>query len=442
MNHESHLRKLLTLIVKEPQESEPFSFERGFLSGEIPRELLTKENMDSENPSLILTGDEMLLFHESVKTLRKDIKTEYLKDNEIKDRLWFLVCEVWNGRQTFKDSKKLKTKINDFIESICKPLDEYEVIFKVHNLELKKRIKIWDCFIVNYSKNTLKRKGFRDTNIYFLKIINDFEKKSLILVPESGNNYSLATERARKKANEVIKLLQTYLSAMPGVANEQLLFSISEEYAIKRRSDSKLISTGWKRDFLPISFDYEDSFLRLTKKANKHYKLIENTPEKLQNCVKRAILWIGKAISEEDFDLKVAFLCTALETLLTTKQDGRKGEKIAYRTALLRKHFEKTITHPRFVLQLYLTRNDVVHGSKIGIASKPEYHSLLRLTNETLDYFIRLISKRKLKRQPDVLNLLIKSKYAPNLLNWLRLFSDANSKEIAKALDEDLNNIT
>lgn len=285
----------------------------------------------------------------------------------------------------------------------------------------------------------MKSKGFKHSNKYFSKEIDNFEKQSLLLVVEKGNNSSLVIDRARKKGNEAIKLIQTYLSAMPFVVNEQLLFSLSEDYAIKKKNDSQVIGTGWRRNFSPLEFDYESEFLKLVGKANEHYELLNNIPEKLQNQIKRTILWIGKAVSEEDFDIKVAFLCTALETLLTTKQDGRKGEKIAYRTALLRRHFEETITHPRYVLQLYLTRNDVVHGSKIGIASKSEYYSLLDLTRNTLDYFVKIVGQKKFKKQTDVLNLLIKSEYTNELLNWLRLFCDENSKEVAQALNKDLD---
>ncbi|MBA4186342.1 MAG: hypothetical protein H0X49_20375 [Acidobacteria bacterium] len=105
----------------------------------------------------------------------------------------------------------------------------------------------------------------------------------------------------------------------------------------------------------------------------------------------------------------------------------------------MRRHFEETILHPRRVLQLYLIRNGVVHGSKIGIASKSEYQSLLRLTNETLDYFIKLINKRNLKRQTEVLDFLIKSDYTTELLQWLKMFPDENSVGIVKAFEEELN---
>lgn len=150
MNHESHIKKLLNLVIKETQGNESFNYERGFYSGKIPDEFLSEEMIESEKTSLLLTGDEAILFNESVKTLRTDIKTEYLKDAEIKNRLWFFICEVWSGKQKYLDAKDLTIKIGEFIQDICKPLDEYELIFKIHNLKVKKKVKVWDCLIINY----------------------------------------------------------------------------------------------------------------------------------------------------------------------------------------------------------------------------------------------------------------------------------------------------
>jgi len=438
INHEPHLKKFLSLIAKDTENDESNSSPKRVFSGRIPDKFLTEEMKKDESPSLILTDDEALLFDERYKNLRKDCQTEYLKDNEVKNLLWYLTCEIWSDRKKFKNSKELQSKINNFVEDICKPLEEYEVIFKVNNLKIKKRTRVWDSVIINYTKRTLMQKGFKHSEKLLSKQIDDFEKQTLLLITETGTNSSLVVDRARQKGNEIVKLLQTYLSEMSSVVNEQLLFSLSENYLLRKKDESKMIGPGWQRNFSPIEFDYEEQFKMLTQKANKHYDLLKNVPEKIQNCVKRTIVWIGKAVSEEDFDLKIAFLCTALETLLTTKQDGRKGEKIAYRIALLKKHFEEYITHPRHILWLYQLRSSVVHGSNIRVASKSEYHTLLRLTREMLDYFIQFVNQHSLKKQTQVLEFLIKSQYAEDLLNWLKLFPDKNSTEIVKSLEDEI----
>jgi hypothetical protein len=136
--------------------------------------------------------------------------------------------------------------------------------------------------------------------------------------------------------------------------------------------------------------------------------------------------------------LKVAFLCTAFETLLTSKQDGRKGERIAFRTALLARHFKESIAHPRHVLQLYLLRNDVVHGTRMGIAAENEYFSLLYLIRETLDFYVRLVHRRRIQKQSDLFQVLLKSRFSNELRIWLRHYQDSNSLEVLKVLEADM----
>jgi hypothetical protein len=175
------------------------SSSRRIFSGGIPKELLSEEMKKSEKTSFVLTDEEVFLFDESLKKLREDLQTEYLKDSELKDRLWYLVCEIWIKRKEIKNSKEVKLAVNSFIESICKPLEEYEVIFKVHHLKIKKKTKIWDCIIYNYSTTTLVRKGFTHTIKDFSKEIKNFEKQTLISLTVEGNNSSLVTERARER---------------------------------------------------------------------------------------------------------------------------------------------------------------------------------------------------------------------------------------------------
>ena len=439
MNHDLHLKKLLNLIIKEPQTDIDWTVKKRIFQSRIPSALLPEEMTNSETPFLTLTDDEAIQFDESIKELRRDIKTEYLKDREIKDRLWYLICEVWTEKEDFKNTQKLKNKIKSFTEDICKPLEFYEVLFKVHNLKIKKRIKVLDCFIFTYTKKGLVKRGFKHKMNFFSEIVKNFENQTLLSIIEKGNKPSLVADRAKERGNYIVKLLQTYLSRIEYVSDEFLLFSLSEDYLIKKENESVIESYGGRRSFKPMDFDYEKEFRKRIAKANKHSKLIERVPEKLKKVVERAIFWIGKSISEIDFDLKVAYLCISLETLLTTKQDGRKGERIAYRTALLKSHFEKHIIHPRHILWLYEIRSSIVHGSQIGIASKAEYDSLLRLTKEMLDYFIRLIQKNSLNKQTDLIKFLSESKYTEKLLNWLKLFPDKHSLEIAKVLEEDIS---
>ena len=102
-------------------------------------------------------------------------------------------------------------------------------------MKIKKRTRVWDSVKINYTKRTLMQKGFKHSEKLLSKQIDDFEKQTLLLITETGTNSSLVVDRARQKGNEIVKLLQTYLSEMSSVVNEQLLFSLSENYLLKEK---------------------------------------------------------------------------------------------------------------------------------------------------------------------------------------------------------------
>ena len=433
MNHEKHLKRLLNKI-KVETPSHQKSSKRTWVS--MPRELKSKSKFSPVN-TLSLFDKEVDFYYDSFEKLRTDDRTEYLRENELKDKLDILIWEVWLDDSERNNEKFFENKIEEFLEDIFKPLEEYEIIFKINNLKIEKEVTLWDCLIKNFSKEELIIEGFDKNGLYE---ISDFENKTLIFVKEVGNNNSLIIERARKKANFAIKILQSYLSEMRLILNDQLLFSLSTDYVVRKTSDSRL-KGGWKRNFSPILFDNENAFAKFTDKANDHYKKIYSFNSEVKNAIERVFYWIGKSVSEPDFDIKLTLLFTALETLLTTKRDGLKGERISYRVALLSSVFDKAYIHPAEILTMYKMRNDIIHGSKVEIVSKNECLELMCIVRETLDFYIKFAEKFSAKNPSDVINKLIKSQHSEKLQKWLTQFSDENSKEIAKILLEDIKNI-
>ena len=126
--------------------------------------------------------------------------------------------------------------------------------------------------------------------------------------------------------------------------------------------------------------------------ANKDFELIKKFPPKIREAVERAYHWIGLAIAEIDPDIKVSYLSTALETLLTTKADRLKGEKIAYRGYLLGQEVNPDEYYPPLeVLEVYEKRSTVVHGSGISVASRYDYWLMLGFAQSTLSNFIKFV---------------------------------------------------
>jgi hypothetical protein len=434
MNHQQHLRKLLDKFlligIKTDQQMELLT---GYMGNWIPEPEAPRIFQEND---LSFSGNEKQLYSQSYFLLRDNTQTEYLKDKELNERLSDLVLEVIEDKDKFKTPTELNQKINEFLKDIIAPLKEYEILFKIRNMDanLKDEITIWDFKIVKYDKNSLISWGFQEEKRYLHKI-NDFKDQNLILVKEHGNNISEVIKRARIKANKRLRTLQTYLK--DGYINDsQLRFELSEEYAIKEIPTNRVTGTGLNRFDSPLNYDYPEHIVEHAIKANEDYLLIKNFSPKIQDLLERTLYWIGLSISEIEIDVKIAFLCTALETLLTTQDDKRKGERLAYRGYLLAMEVgvDNHYIQPHEILRIYDLRSKIVHGSTFDEAKKEDYSYLLQFTKRTFKNFIVFAGKNSLNRQSKIYKKLLESKHIIPLLSWLDNFwmDELNKNKMAQ----------
>jgi hypothetical protein len=232
--------------------------------------------------------------------------------------------------------------------------------------------------------------------------------------------------------------LQHYLK-VEFIHDDQLFFGLSKENAVRRERDSRVVSTGIDHRNSATQYDYPEFLLEGIEEANTDFQKIRTFPPKLQGLIERSLHWIGLSIAEVDQDIKISFLSTALETLLTTKADQRKGERIAYRGYLLGMAVNpKNYSMPQKVLRVYDLRSIVVHGSGISIVSERDYWLMLDYTQNTLKHFIEFVSQHGLTKSSQVYAKLLESQEIIPFLVWLRdRFDDSYSNNIRMVLTED-----
>jgi hypothetical protein len=152
--------------------------------------------------------------------------------------------------------------------------------------------------------------------------------------------------------------------------------------------------------------------------------------------LERTLYWIGQSISEIEIDIKIAFLCTSLETLLTTQDDKRKGERLAYRGYLLAMEVgsDDHYIQPLKILRIYDLRSKIVHGSTFGEANNNDFNYLLQFTKRTFKNFIIFASNNNLNRPSKIYKKLLDSKHIIPLLSWLDNFwiNELNKKKMAQ----------
>jgi len=406
-----------------------------YMRGYIPDGI----QMDRSNgDDLILFGDYYWLYNEVLSKLRKELTLEYLEDGDLKDLLWHFVCEIITHCSTYrKDVTVLKNAINEFCAKISKPLEDYELLVPILNLDAKDtKIKIGKVIVKKFDEESLKKWGVSKHSIEF----GEFADKTMAIVIEKGNNPSLVCKRAIREVDFVIHVLQVSLSTTRFIHDIELLYEQSDKRLIRKKEDPKsvaLVLYGRKPHLRDIGGEIEQVIKNFVTDFSD--VLEEKIPLKLRTLFKIAMTWIGRAIEEDDPDIKICYLSTALETLLTTRSDLKKGETLAYRMLLLNSRMNEPFVYPAMVLWIYELRSKVIHGSRLAVASKDDYQTMKSIAIETLIFSHKVICENELRTHADFIKILESHSDTKKILHWLEEQGDKRSLQIKEHIEKYLD---
>jgi hypothetical protein len=352
----------------------------------------------SKGDFFILYGEYYRLYLNVFTELRSESALEYLKDSELKNALWHFTWEIISRYSVYKNTGKLKEKIDVFLSDILRPLEEYEVLVPILYLDAKDlEIKIGDVVVKKFDEIALEEWGIRKDTKIFEEIVN----KTMAIIPEKGNNPELVCDRARRKADFVIRILQVSISTNSLTSDQNTLFKQDENICCRKKDTPSSVG-GWSQScYKPFPIDIDEN---IEKSINNFLSSVpwileeEKPPLKLRERFRWALAWIGRSIEEENPDIKIIYLSTALEAILTTISDEEKGKTLAYRMLLLNFHVEKPFTDPVKVLLIYELRSKIVHGSAMGIASHHEYLIMKHVAIETLRHSLEIVRKEGLRK--------------------------------------------
>lgn len=385
-----------------------------------------------------LYGKYHWLYRQVLSLLRKELSLEFLKDRELDEELWHLTCEIILLRPSFSNFNAVKKRIRQFTFDIVKPIIEYEVLIPILYIDVRdKIIQIGDSIIKSFDETKLIEWGITKESgspYTFQRFLN----KSCFIIREKGNNEHLACNRAREKAYFLMKLLQVALTSSRVLHDVELLYKLGSEVAIREVNQPDNVGFDWIRGFTPIRREIDD---KLESDVNSFFEKVSSTifdgdPD-LKKSFRTAITWIGRSVEEEDLDIKIIYLSTALESILTSRSDDKKGETIAYRMLLLNTYLEDSFVHPSRVLYIYELRSEIVHGSKLAVSTMDDYLTMRHIARATIENAILAIKKMGVNRKSDFHNLLDKNEKAVELvLNWLREQGDSRSNTIGDYMEK------
>lgn len=406
----------------------------GFLGKVIPKNLLE----DDQKKWLSLTGVELDLHNEIYNDLRTDTRSEHLKDRDIADTVWWYICDAFLNPDNYSTNQQRKQIGQQLIDDILSPLHEYEILFHIQNAKsVQGVIDLQDTQILQIDESWLKQWiGRRRAEQAFSDELNEFFGKAGILIHEKGGAPGPVVSRARKKGTKSLDAVRSFLSSGRKWHDDQLLFHVSE-FCLCKQCESRAVSHLWSRPWnpMPAIISSEDKDLEMLKS----YRSVVEDPDikkKVKEAFQRAISWIGDAVMSEDLNHKIIFLCTALESILCTKDDGMKGESIAYRMILLATETQKGFISPMKILWLYNERSSLIHGSRVDIANKPDYLTLRRAVHDVLEQSLLLVKKHRISSVANLIRYLESSESIGQAVEWLEKQSEhfEEAKPILKAI--------
>lgn len=434
--------QLARLVIDNKDKRQDLQF--GFKSGPIPDDI---EVDRSEGDSLFIYGEEYAYYRKCLGYLREEIGLEYMADREIDRELWHLVCEILIESDNFKKPATLKQKLTSFEQLILKPLEKYEVLVPIHNLKLgENAIKIAGVKMFEMNEETAIQWGIVRGKPLEDALYEEIADHAVAILPEIGNDLRKVVKRAKENLRTVLNLLRVALTdhttqlIMWKIWDEHMLFRQGEHYAIRKEGNPDSVSVGWERSFRSLE-------LVVDSKIQKQIDEIDNFTQdlfyprgiegRIRDQLIRAIEWTGNSITREDEDDKVVDLCTALETLLTTEQDKKKGECIALRMVLLRVLLDKPFFLPAQLLYIYEKRSEIIHGSKRRICTTSDYNTARMITIEVFRDVLAYIRENKITKHSAFLSGLQRDKkILEKAIDWLRQFNDEHYNDIRKVAEE------
>jgi hypothetical protein len=438
------LKELARAMVQQPESSANLvdvDLTGGFKQGALPGPV---QRVAGDGETLVITGEEFRLYDQVLLRLSAEKDMEHLTVRDIDTELWGLVCELFVRREEYRNDTARLQAIRRFLARLQKPWQEYEVIAAIHDLDL--RVRVLD--IVGVRLCTLSRQAAADWGLGGSPRLNDFAqdlvgRTTAFTVVKAGSP-GRAVERARIEIDDALNTLRFALagSILANIPDAAMLFRRGEASAVKARSSGRIELINWRRGFKPMGFEVHrrtaDSVRRYLEPINA---LVEGqTPGKLRSRLLRALHWIGTSITRESHDDKIIDLCTALETLLTSRSDERKAEAVALRSILLAATLGQAFSDPFPVYQLYERRSEIVHGSALRVCGQKDYAHLLWIATTIATQFAELAGRNSsITTHAKLIAAIERPDLLSQVIAWLEPYPDPVPRSVAKFAHERLN---
>jgi hypothetical protein len=371
------LTKLAKIMATDTRDNTFSSFSFPFRSGIIPKDIKFDR---ITGDSLHIWGETYFQYDLCLQLLTKENILKNSAKNEIENMLWHFACEFFANPQIYDDPKNVRKMILSFQKLEQKRLIDFEVLILIENFVINgSSFDFAGVKFITITPNIANDWGLKKDKSFHKPFYEDAVNKTGIILFEYGTDAEEAFEKAHIKLISTLNMLRAALLFVhePRVIgwrihDEQMLFPQSNTHFVRRKGDSGNVLGTWQRGFSSMTMTISDDIKKQIEMSHQLLSVLFNE-KSISKDIRirfiRALEWIGNSITRESADDKVIELCTALETILTKREDPKKGECIALRATILNLKLSKSSFNPKYILEQYSKRSDIVHGSAKNICS-------------------------------------------------------------------------
>ena len=426
---QAKINKLAESITDEPLGIKPSSH-----SGPV---LVKTQSAGNVLRMFTLSGMQAELYLDVLESLGKEIVLEHLTRAELDNALTGLVVDLDSNSQ--QAPREIRQRVDAFVSEIARlPLD-YEVLFVIEPIILNSEsLTIGDVVFQKLTHEIAKEWKFAK---------DELTNQAVGVVKVKAGTADKALERAQNLFDRTLNILRVCVGSFrPSLIWDEQLLQRRNGLSSIRQLDDPAVPVEARLDWtsVPIQLEVSGILADSTKEFIERLSPIyDGTIQgRLRDALLRSLEWMGTSITRDNYDHKVVDLCIALESALTTKDDQRKGEAIAFRMMLLSMALDKSFPAPARPYQLYELRSRVVHGADIGVCGKSDYYTLQKIAEETVLNIIELNGKQRAVSRPSKLVRHLESvERVEKALTWLKQWADKDTQAVAKYAEDKLSEL-
>ena len=392
-----------------------------------------------EASSLFVGGRVGELYLTALDSLETDLAFENLARADLANELDDLLHDLVVNQEQMKASREIRKRATDFLYELARPLGKYEVAFGVERMNLGSgSLTVGDVVFRKFSTELAQDWNYSAIPDGSRGFLDDLVNQSVGIVTVNAGSHRKAMERAVAAFDRALNTLRVCIvSSNPfAISDRRLLQSRGEFHAVRQvEPKTSRVEWGAAEGFRPINLDLTDLWTASTRDfIGRLGPLYDGTIRgKLRDALLRSLEWIGMSITREVYDHKIVDLCTGLEAALTTVDDPRKGEAIAFRIMLLSTALGRPFCPPGVLYDLYERRSHVVHGAALGECGNNDYLQLRLVAREAVLNIIELNRTQGPIDHPSSLIRLLECRgRMKESIAWLEGCRDKATRQVTK----------